>query len=61
MKDLIGTWLISDTYVDTETKLLLTQTDRFYGKLGDAIENYIRHKNTQDFRVQFYSDKEETS
>jgi len=61
MKDLIGTWLIEDTYIEPATKFIVTQTDRIFGKLGDAIDNYIRHKNTQQFRITFYSADDVTS
>jgi len=55
LKDLIGTWLVEDTYVDSETKFLITQTNRVYGKLHDAMDDTIFHKNTQQIKISFYS------
>lgn len=60
MTELKGTWLVSHTYVDPDTKFLLTATDRIYGTFSDAWENSMFHKRSQDIRIQFYSPQDET-
>lgn len=61
IKELKGTWLISDSYKDDETGFLVTDVERFFGTLSEAIEETYHHKVTQDLRFQYYSAEDKTS